>query len=229
VKLTEWLAIALETASGRNAIRRMSAAPESALVESYAGEHPRDPFGVDRLAVVRSAGDGDLARREAEMVRRAARDDGQGLKRLYSRSGRSDEAGVAEPRPDLPVRVCGDDDAPVKGFDYIATPDLNQYSSLFAHGRILLYSSANESSIASLDADEPGYRPVFAPAEALDDYHLFGPAERSVSLAVLDDLPGEGVTDARQLDKLFRPGRIQIEAGPRGLLFLPRFMSYLFT
>jgi hypothetical protein len=177
---------------------------------------------------VRSAGDGDLARREAEMIGRAARDERQGLKRLYRRSGRGDNGGIAEPRPNLPVRVDGDDAASMMGFDYLAAPDLNKYSSLFAHGRPLLYSSANKTSIVLLDANEAGYRAVLSTAEPLDDYYLFRPAKRPVSLAVLDYPAGESVADPRQLYQLFRPGRIQIEARPQDLLFLSRLIGPLF-
>src|SRR5437660_1430921 len=111
----------------RLAVKRLvDAALQKALVESDLLEHRGDGLGVNVLAAVRAAGDGEFPFIETEAVCRAARDDWYSLKRFGRRAKVRDSFRLAQAGKDLAFAVSGGDVPTVARLDYRAAPDFDE-------------------------------------------------------------------------------------------------------
>ena len=111
----------------RRAVKRLVyAALQKALVKADLLEHRGDGLGVNVLAAVRAAGDGQLSLVETEAVCRAARDERDGLERFCGRAKVRDRFGFAETGRDFAVAVNRGDVPAVARLDYRTAPDFDE-------------------------------------------------------------------------------------------------------
>jgi hypothetical protein len=118
---------ALAQAFSRRAVERLVyAALQKALVEADLREHRGDRLGVNILAAVRAAGDGQFSLVETETVSRAARQKRDGLKRFRGRAKVRDGFGLAQACERVAVAVNGYDVPAVARLDYRTAPNFDE-------------------------------------------------------------------------------------------------------
>src|SRR2546421_3458979 len=94
-----------QLARSLRAVRLVHAALQCAWLKTNLPEHPGDCFRVNPLAIVRSAGDGNLFFSETKMIRRAGCDKRQRLMRLGRRAQESYSLRHAELRDRSSVSI----------------------------------------------------------------------------------------------------------------------------